>query len=272
MAEPDNNTDIVEINIGTGRACSFKMLRHAGKDQIATTVGSGGWQSWERPMPEYFFAHATRCNGLILDVGTNTGFYALLAATASRRNKVIGFEPDPNVRMRLAQNLAINTLGQQISVHSLALSNRSGVASLYIPDPGHGLIETSSSLEPGFKETCSAIIEVPTATLDEFLAFSGLLNTPVTMIKIDVEGHEYPILDGAVATIARWRPIIFVEVLQAADFAGLSRFLADHSYVDIPLVVDGALEQRAQITFAPDAWNHALAPKEQFARFKALWK
>jgi FkbM family methyltransferase len=265
--------EIVQVDLATrsGKR-TFQMLRHAGRDQIAAVVAAGGWESWERPLPECFFACAAANDGLVIDAGANTGFYALLAAAANDRNHIVAFEPSPSIRSHLNENLAINTFGQQISVHPLALSNRSGSACLYIPDPSHGLIETSSSLEPEFQQSCSVVIEVAAMSLDAFFASGPFSNTPVAMIKIDVEGHELSVLEGASETIARWRPIIFVEVLAAADFTGLTRFIVDRCYTNIPLSTDGTLEERGEIAFVPQAWNHALVPQDQCARIKTLWR
>ena len=119
------------------------MPRHQGRDLVARIASENGWEAFERPMPELFYTAAERNPDLIIDIGCNTGFYALLACAASSLNSVLAFEPDPNVRELLLSNIVLNKLGARIVVSPLALSNETAERDLYIPDQGHGLIESS---------------------------------------------------------------------------------------------------------------------------------
>ena len=204
-----DDTVSVEIN-GSGR---FRMALHQRRDLVAAIIADGGWEAFESPMPMYYFAHLAESPGLVIDVGINTGFYAFVACLASSLNFVLGFEPDATVREFLWQNIGLNQLADRISVSPVALSNRIGVAQLYIPDPGHGLIESSSSLDGSFKVRHSGVVEVNVSTLDAVLSSQIWQDQPVSAIKIDVEGHELAVLEGAASTIEKWRPLVFVEYL-----------------------------------------------------------
>src|SRR5579885_435407 len=146
---------------------SLTMFCHQGRDQIARAISEGGWEAFERPMSRLFFAAAAAASGLVVDIGSNTGFYALLACAASPDNHVLAFEPDPTIHALLLSNICANGLDSRITVSPLALSNTEAEASLYIPDPWHGLIETSSSLEASFKERHVRVVPVQTARLDD---------------------------------------------------------------------------------------------------------
>ncbi len=87
--------------------------------------------------------------------------------------------------------------GKRVKTYNLALSDSIGEATFWVP-PGDG----ESSLH--VREGAQTII-VERATLDQF-EFSD-----VGFLKVDVEGHEYSVLTGAVETIARSRPNIFIE-------------------------------------------------------------
>jgi FkbM family methyltransferase len=242
---------------------SILMDRCDGRDQVAAQALAEGWTSFEAPLPRIFRDTIRRMGGDVIDVGANTGFYSLLAARAQPAPVVLAFEPDPAVRETLQRNVEANALTRCIHICPLGLSDRSGEAGLYIPDSSHGLVETSSSLEPDFKPAHGAVLQVEVSTLDAFLASSKLIRNRIGVIKIDVEGHEAPVLRGAAATVARHRPVLFVELLPRADFTTMRRFLAEHSYVDIPLRPNFPLAVADDIAFVDDAWNHAFLPAEQ---------
>lgn len=262
---------IVTAMLPQGAAKStFQMFRCHGRDQVAAQIGSEGWQSFEKPFPSYFYACASLWTGLILDVGANTGFYSLLAVCASADNRVVAFEPDTDIAISLHDNLALNQFSDKVQFSPLALSSKPGRATLYIPPKEHGLIETSSSLEISFKADHSELREVEVDTLDEFLSRSSLQRDPISIIKIDVEGHEMPVLIGAKQTVDAHRPILFVEVLHAADFAQLDAFLEEHSYVDVQLNDSGATVAESGVVYDPAGWNHAFVPREKLGAFLDL--
>ena len=240
-----------------------------GRDQVVTAARYD-WSAFERPLPAIFLACVPAHAGLVVDVGANTGFYALLAVAAAGRTRVVAFEPDPAVLPLLRENVALNREERRIAVCAAGVSDRSGTARLYVPTQEHGLVESSSSLEQAFKETHSRVHEVRVTTLDAHLAGWRHRLSRVSIIKIDVEGHEAAVLRGSAATVRRWRPIIFVEVLDRGEMASLTRFVAEHGYVDIPLRPQGPLEPAGSVAFHAEAWNHAFVPLEQEAAFLAL--
>jgi FkbM family methyltransferase len=191
----------------------------------------------------------------------------MLGACANSSNDVIAFEPDPPVHAALQQNIDVNSLRDRITAFLMALSSTVGMASLFIPSQEHGLIESSSSLEASFKNSHSEVRRVQVDTLDRFLENPAFSQKGISLIKIDVEGHEASVLAGAHATVAKWRPILFVEVLDRADFASLSSFIAQHNYVDVPLRAEGALTAQGIVTYDQTALNHVLVPPERLAEF-----
>ncbi len=254
----------------SGGASVMVMDRLGGRDQIVATAASSSWAAFERPLPGLLHAWVSRDPGLVVDVGANTGFYALLAACASTDAQVLAFEPYAPVFEVLARNIADNACGRRIEAVPLALSRAEGMATLYVPTQEHGLMETSSSLEASFKAVHSAAQQVRAMTLDGFLAGHPRGRDRVTLIKVDVEGHDAAVLEGARRTIARSRPLLFVEVLPHADTATLNRFLAEEGYANVPLRLDAPLRRQARVDVLADAWNHALVPAEAAAGFLQL--
>ena len=102
-------------------------------------------------------------------------------------------------------NIAANGLDRLVHAHCLALGERDGGGSVRIGDT-RNLGTIAIQADGG---------EIPIRSLD-----SLVLDEPVGLIKIDVEGSESAVLAGALNTIHRWRPDIVVE----AD--GPDRFLA----------------------------------------------
>ena len=237
---------------------TFKLEAANGMDQVARQMQAG---SYEPPLPFLMMATLIRTEGAFVDVGANTGLYSVLAGMVAPSRDIVAFEPHPEITAALMNNLAANNLQDRVVVHQVALSDSSGILDLYMPDQGHGLIETSASLEKHFQQAASSI-QVPVKRLDEV----GL-DVPVAVIKVDIEGHEYAFLRGALEIVRRDRPFIFVEVLQAAKRNLMGQFLRDTSYVDFRLRPDMAIND-GEVLFDNAAWNHAFVPKERLTRFK----
>lgn len=142
----------------------------------------------------------------VIDVGAHCGIYT--TAFASRAH-VHAFECSPKSFNYLCANIALQGLDYAVTKHNIALGNTSGTTPYYIRDPhdggGNGISKFSYD---EIKNTPH--IDVPLRTLDSF----GLTN--IGLIKIDVEGAEQKVLEGAVETLTRngfpkilfesWRP------------------------------------------------------------------
>jgi FkbM family methyltransferase len=247
-----------------GISPGFGMFLLRGADQVAHIIHKGGWQAFERPLPEVFFEIARTCPGTIVDVGVNTGFYSFLGLSANTKNRVVGFEPDPQVHSRLLDNVRLNEqFADRLLIVKSALSDKSGTMKLYMPLKDHGLVETSSSLEKDFKDAHSGTTEVEVITLDSYFQQSQALAAPVTLMKVDVEGHEKQVFIGAEMTISKMRPWIAVELLPRSDFEWFNAFLDRHHYRDLRLRGNGAVAA-SRVEFDAEAWNHLLVPVERY--------
>jgi FkbM family methyltransferase len=142
--------------------------------------------------------------GDMVDVGAHVGMYSVAAALAVRgRGRVLAFEPNPAARRQLEANVALNGC-DNVLVSAAAVAAEPGEALLHVPatsDPSF------SSLGGGrFAE--GEPVRVPTTTLDAEVGAAGL--SPA-FVKVDVEGAELGVLDGAERTLAS-RPVLLVEV------------------------------------------------------------
>ena len=138
--------------------------------------------------------------GSFLDIGASIGAWTITAARSF--DTVHAFEPDRSLARLLRATMPAN-----VTVHEVALSNNSGSAVFYIPIHDNVEISTRGTLEAGAnKGLAERIREVATAPLDS-MSFAQ-----IDVIKIDVEGHEGAVLEGAVQTIERERPSLIVEI------------------------------------------------------------
>jgi len=135
-----------------------------------------------------------------VDVGANCGLYTRRMSRFSR--KVHAFEPSWEMARLLRRTSAPN-----VRVHEMALSDQIGDAELFIPQDNDQLVYGLASLEPRHAQSSRGIVsaKVPTARLD------GVVEEDVTFVKIDVEGHELNVLEGAVGLIEQSQPVFLVE-------------------------------------------------------------
>ncbi len=121
---------------------------------------------------------------LFVDIGANAGLYSFWVwSRFGDRVRVEAFEPDPGLCARIHFNLAVNGVGS-IRLNPVALSDTEGVARLRVGTRNRGTNRIAAQTEEG--------VEVPLTTLAAFAAANGLAR--IDALKIDVEGHEAPIL------------------------------------------------------------------------------
>lgn len=171
------------------------------------------------------------------DVGANIGYHTLGAAATGAH--VYAFEPVPRLRHRLAGNLRLNGLERRVIVSELALSNRSGPAAFYL---AKRLDDGSHSLIPGVPSQSVEQITVRTVRLDDHLQASGVPQP--TVMKIDVEGAEALVLDGAGALLDSATPP--AVIIETADR------LADHLHETARSVMARLFQRDFQIFRIPE--------------------
>jgi FkbM family methyltransferase len=149
-----------------------------------------------------------KADSVILDVGANIGMLTMPFARAAGRGHVWSFEPDPNNRARLAEHVGLNALGN-VTVLPVGLGERSGSFELYkvvASNSGMNRILQGTAADPALPH---ATIHVE--RLDDLWPTLGAARLDV--MKIDVEGFEFSVLRGARATIERFQPVLFIELV-----------------------------------------------------------
>ncbi len=168
-----------------------------------------------------YFAGLELAGRVAYDVGANDGSHTLaLRRRVGEAGRVYAFEPEPESFARLTRVVALNRLAN-VAVFALALGDETGVARMAVPTVGSG-VELAATLDPELQgslgpERTAIEIEVPVMRLDEWASEMDL--APPDFVKIDVEGLEVAVLDGAADTIASARPQLFIEI-HGADGEG----------------------------------------------------
>ena len=173
-------------------------------DGIGRQLYWKGVQEWEYETIEVFCRLAKHAHR-VLDIGANTGTYALIACAASPKTTVIAYEPVPRIYSQFLRAVEQNGFEQRCTVHCAAVSDTEGLAQFNVPNQG---IPTVSSLHVhGFRGNAGTLIEVPLHTIDGSIAKED----PIDLVKIDVEGFEDHVLRGMTQTIQRHQPAIILE-------------------------------------------------------------
>lgn len=155
---------------------------------------------------------------IIFDVGTFVGASSLIfSKLVGFDGKVFGFEPNPFNRNRCFKNISHNpNLSNNLSIYHYALGKEnkdeqmvlsseidSGYSSTSRLKGSHSKLH-DSELPEGFEE-----ISVQVKTLDTFIKENKF---KPDIIKVDIEGAEYDFLLGALETIRKYKPILYIEI------------------------------------------------------------
>jgi FkbM family methyltransferase len=153
-----------------------------------------------------------RHNADAIDVGANDGSYVHYMRRYARH--VVAFEPMPTLVKALRQKFP-----RGVTVEPIALSNGKGSIELRMPVVDGVVVTGCSTVSDDASAAYGAYegIEVPMERLDD--VYSGNCG----FIKIDVEGHQQAVLEGAVETIKRCQPRMLVEVEDRLSPGGLGR-------------------------------------------------
>ena len=167
---------------------------------FAHQIRSGGFVTSE---PEYArLSEWVSPGDWVVDIGANVGHYtARLAQLVGVNGRVLAFEPVPETFELLSANMAV-ACARNVTLFNLAASAEMGVANITLPHFGSGLTNYyMASITSGDGD-----LKVLTAPLDSLIPLAR-----ITLVKIDVEGHEYYALRGIRELLRRDFPQLIVE-------------------------------------------------------------
>ncbi|AFI04805.1 FkbM family methyltransferase [Helicobacter cetorum] len=149
----------------------------------------------------------------ILDIGANIGNHSLYFALECQATKILAFEPIFSTFEILEKNIALNHLQNIVTPLNVGLSNKSINAKIFHNSHYNDNIAFHADNIGGTALTqdekgAFKLIALDSINLKDY-GFERL-----DFVKIDVENHEIEMLEGALETLKKYRPIIFIETFE----------------------------------------------------------
>jgi FkbM family methyltransferase len=167
------------------------------------------YDSWE-PEVTHAIDRSVAPGMTVADIGAQSGFYTLLLSKrVGLDGKVIAFEPLPANYRLLDENIRLNNIENVIIRHE-AVGDHSGEVSFHFPTEEPSLIAG-----PVLAADSKGIFPVDCVSLDDFVSRRQI---KLDLIKMDVEGAEGSVLDGALRTLTQFHPILIIELHDVGDY------------------------------------------------------
>lgn len=151
---------------------------------------------------------------IAIDLGANVGdFTRRLAATGA---EVHAFEPDPDTFAVLAERLADLP---NVRLHNMAAGDRAGTVPILRPQSWYQGAERSASKAVTVIETArsSGFVQAGTVAMIDFAEFLRALPRPASLVKVDIEGAEWGLLDAVLGRAGDRFAAMFVETHERFD-------------------------------------------------------
>ncbi|WP_018342191.1 FkbM family methyltransferase [Cytophaga aurantiaca] len=196
--------DVFTVKIDSSK--KFK-IKHYGFQLENAIFWSGLTEGWEKESIKLWIK-LCEDSDVIVDIGANTGVYALVAKTVNPSSRVYAFEPVARVYQKLRENIELNAF--DIHAYEQAASNFNGTATIYDTDSEHTYSVTVNK-NMFSSETTVVSTTIETITLDAFIKNSKI--EKIDLIKIDVETHEAEVLEGYSEFLSVHKPTMLIEIL-----------------------------------------------------------
>ena len=170
-------------------------------DMIKQVIAAG--HPWERHLLELFERHVEP-GSVVVEVGAHMGAHTVpMARLAGPWGRVYAFEPQRKIYRELHHNLALNGVTNVVTLRYAVGAGKTRIIEM---NPAVAGNEGGTGVGAGGDRA-------------ELRALDGFGFERVSLLKIDVEGYENEVIDGAVDTIRRNRPVIVLEIAGGEDYA-----------------------------------------------------
>ena len=156
-------------------------------------------------------------DAIAIDVGAHVGAFSREIIESGLYGRVVAFEPNP---ANLVELDALAATQGALTVVRMGVGAVEGMADFHHDDN----TATGSMLAYGHNYQSAGVarkMRVPVTTLDSYLARDPA-RAPVALIKIDTQGHDLAVIQGAGATLASDRPVVIAELIYLPLYAGQS--------------------------------------------------
>lgn len=182
----------------------------------------------------------------VFDIGAHIGFNTLcFAKLVGPKGNVVAFEPNVFNRERMEMNLSENAvLAKRITVVDYAVSNKNGTSEFLFTNAIEDGTSSGSAIASTKNEKLREQYEnefkyekkkVKTISLDSYVEKSEYIPN---LIKIDVEGAEAFVLEGARTVLRKYKPILLIELHTILNGHTVTALLAEYSYTFTTLQVE----------------------------------
>jgi FkbM family methyltransferase len=175
-----------------------------------------------------FVRRFLKLSHVVVDAGANLGTFTVpFAKAVGPYGKVISFEPQPVIFDCLQNTVALNKL-ENVQLHRACLGNAPGNVEIFEPDysqPANFSGVSFADEGPGDVQYSQKKISAPVLTLD-----SVLQNQRLDFLKIDVEGMELEVLQGAQEALKKHQPVIYLENNRKPKSPAIIRLLQEQGY------------------------------------------
>ena len=202
------------VNAGPARGICFKIRMPDDK---------GIWTGTYEVQFATRVADAVKLGSVAYDIGGWHGFFSgVMSAQGAAQVHV--FEPLPANIARIQEFIGLNP-EKSITLHNCAVGEHDGEMDLLVmQETSMAKLETSTFQ---IDSSPAARIKVILRSIDSVVAAGA---PPPNLIKIDVEGAEVMVLSGALNTLRRYRPVIFIEVHSSHLLENCKKLLAAEGY------------------------------------------
>lgn len=147
---------------------------------------------------------------VVVDVGANIGEMTFhFARSVGSQGRVFAFEPIPFLADAVARTAAINGM-TQVTVANAAVSSQAGTLHIEAEYDKNNIVDSGGSRVT--VEATNKSVPVATVVLDDWLLPQLGEDESISLLKIDVEGHELPVLLGAQRLLAAHGPALAIEI------------------------------------------------------------
>jgi len=232
-----NKYSPIKIKIKTKTIYKDKIFGYS-----SAGIGSIYYLGFQDPKLTLFFLKNVNSGNTFIDIGSNIGYYSLLAKNlVGPKGKIYSFEPTPRTFKILKEN---TTNFKNIIINQLAVLNKERSVSFTDYGTQYSVFNTLNKRveKDFFKTKKTKTIKIKTVILDEYCKKN---NIKPDFVKIDAEGTEYLILRGMFYILKSLRPIISLEVAGGEEWKENCqesiRILLNNNYQLFEIRADGKL-------------------------------
>src|SRR5918992_3614911 len=166
---------------------------------------------------------------IVVDIGAHMGRYTIISSKRVGANgKVVAIEAHPNNFEMLNRNIKLNQLTNVVPLNYAVYSKETKIK-LYLPEVESGYT-MHHSIMSNRARTEDKFVEVNANTLDYLLQLKGIME--VNWIKIDVEGAEFEVLQGASNVLSKSKDIaLLIEVHGLDNYRPIVEFLSSYNFI-----------------------------------------